>query len=71
MTDIIAMGNDGYGPTENYCENLQNVSITLEKDNLFSDMYIIGNVQWENNNISIISVSNFQLGDINLDEILI
>ena len=30
-------------------------------------MHIIGNTQWNNNNISIISVSNFQLGDINLD----
>ena len=67
MTDIIAMGNDGYGLTENYCENLQDISITLEKNDLFHNMYIIGNTQWENNNISIISLSNFQLGDINLD----
>ena len=67
MTDVIAMGNDGYELTENYCENSQNISITLEKNDLFHDMYIIGNTQWDNNNISIISVSNFQSGDINLD----
>ena len=59
--DVVAVTNS---------ENLQNVSITLEKDDLLSSMYIIGNRQWENNNISIISVSNFQLGDINLDEII-
>jgi len=28
-------------------------------------MYILGDAQWENNAISIISISNFQLGDIN------
>tara|TARA_X000001036_G_scaffold435558_1_gene476996 strand:+ start:188 stop:1300 length:1113 start_codon:yes stop_codon:yes gene_type:complete len=68
MTDIIAMGNDGYGSTDNYCEDLQNISISLNKNNSYINMNIIGNTIWENNNISIISLSDFGLGDVNLDD---
>ena len=67
MTDIIAMGDDGYGLTNNYCEDLQNISISIYKNESYIDMNIIGNTVWENNNISIISLSDFELGDANLD----
>ena len=67
MTDVIAMGNDGYGLTDGYCQNSQDVSIIIEKNDLFQNMHIIGNTQWENNNISIISISNLELGDVNLN----
>ena len=67
MTDLIAMGNDGYGNTDNYCEDLQNISILINKNDSYTDMNIIGNKMWENNNISIISISDFELGDTNLD----
>ena len=30
-------------------------------------MYIIGNSQWNNNTINIISISDFEMGDVNLD----
>ena len=68
MTDIIAMGNDGYEQTENYCQDLQDVSIFLNRNEILNEMHIIGNTEWNNNNISIISLSNFELGDINLDD---
>lgn len=67
MTDLIAMGNDGFGTTENYCEELQNISISINKDDTLEDMHIVGNSEWESNNISIISISNIELGDINLN----
>ena len=59
MTDVIAMGNDGYSGTESYCEEIQNISITIENEEVSSMMYILGDAQWENNAISIISISNF------------
>ena len=67
MTDIIAMGNDGYPQTENYCEELQDISILIEKNDILNEMHIIGNSEWNNNDIEIISISNFELGDTNLD----
>jgi len=70
MTDVIAMGNDGYSGTENYCEEMQNISITVENENVSSEMHILGNINWVNNEISIISISNFSLGDINFSNSL-
>ena len=67
MMDMIIMGNDGYTYSDNYCEENQTVSIQISNENITSDMYIIGNHQWINNNISIIALSNYQLGDINFD----
>tara|TARA_Y100001970_G_scaffold8569_1_gene9949 strand:+ start:362 stop:1426 length:1065 start_codon:yes stop_codon:yes gene_type:complete len=67
MTDIIAMGNDGYSETENYCEEMQNISISINNENESSAMHIIGNNNWQNNQISIISISNIPLGDINFN----
>ena len=68
MTDIIAMGYDGYEFTEGYCEQTQTITMQIENDDISSEMYIIGNQEWSNNNISIVSISNFQLGDINFDD---
>ena len=68
MTDIIAMGYDGYGFTEGYCEQTQTITMQIENDEISSEMHIIGNQEWSNNNISIVSISNFQLGDINFDD---
>ena len=68
MTDIIAMGDDGYEYTENYCQNSQNISIQITDNETTNDMFIIGNKEWINNNISIISLSNIQLGDLNFDD---
>ncbi len=67
MTDLIAMGDDGYGYTENYCLNDDNITINVHSNNSDYDMLIIGNDQWDNNNISIISISNVQYGDLNFD----
>ncbi len=70
MTDVIAMGNDTYSDTENYCEEMQNISITIENGNNSYEMYILGNTEWHNNEISIVSISNFELGDINFSNTL-
>jgi len=70
MTDLIAMGNDDYSETEDYCEEMQNISITIENENTSSTMYIFGNTEWINNEISIISISNFELGDVNFSNTL-
>ena len=70
MTDIIAMGNDGYAGTENYCEEMQNISIAIENENTSSMMYVLGNTHWQNNEISIVSISNVELGDINFNNTL-
>ena len=67
MTDIIAMRNEGYELTGNYCTDNQHVSIKTENNSLETEMYIIGDDLWGNNKISLISISNLPLGDINLD----
>ena len=67
-TDLIAMGNDGNIYSESYCENSQDITIKLKiNDSEYNDLYIIGNNQWNDNNISIISLSDFELADINFD----
>ena len=69
FTDLIAMGNDGNEYSEGYCENMQNISVKIKNNDLeFDDLYIIGNNEWYNNNISIIALSDFELADINLDD---
>jgi len=67
MTDIIAMGNDGYDFTEGYCNVDQNINIEVSNENIISNMHITGNSQWSNNTINIISISDFETGDVNLD----
>jgi len=67
MTDVIAMGNDGYGYTDNYCEESQDILIKHTYNEIETDMNIIGNNLFSNNNISIISLSDVELGDLNFD----
>jgi hypothetical protein len=68
MTDLIAMGYDGNSYSDSYCQNLQDITIKLESnDSQITDLHIIGNKQWNNNDISIISLSDFQLADVNFD----
>ena len=68
MTDIIAMGDDGFSDlTENYCLDNQQISMQIDIENNQIDMHIFGNDNWTNNNFSIISLSDYQLGDINFD----
>tara|TARA_B110000438_G_C15764186_1_gene628750 strand:+ start:177 stop:1304 length:1128 start_codon:yes stop_codon:yes gene_type:complete len=68
MTDLIAMGNDGNPYSDNYCQNLQDITIKVENNNSqITDLHIIGNKQWNNNDISIISLSDFKSADVNFD----
>ena len=68
VCDVPVMGADGYEFTEGYCEQTQTITMQIENDEISSEMHIIGNQEWSNNNISIVSISNFQLGDINFDD---
>ena len=64
FSDIIAMGNDGFGHTENYCNNNQEVSITT--DNLENEFYFLkGDNHWNSNNFSINILSDCNFGDLN------
>ena len=68
FTDLIAMGNDGNDYSEGYCENMQNISIKIKNNDLeFVELHIIGNNEWQNNDMSIIALSDFELADVNLD----
>ena len=68
FTDLVAMGKDDFVGTENYCEELQNIFVFIERNGSEYLMEITGNKEWENNSISIISISNLEAGDINMDE---
>ena len=61
------MGNDGNEYSEGYCENMQNISVKIKNNDLeFDNLYIIGNNEWHNNNISVIALSDFELAFLRL-----
>ena len=63
-TDIIAMGVDEYGQTENYCQ--QNQEVFFSSPNLNNNFYILqGNKNWQAYNFSINILSDSNFGDIN------
>ena len=67
-SDLIAMGNDGYEWTSEYCEIGDDVTI---KDNIGQELNIIkGSKQWIPNNFSIITLSDVASGDLNFDHII-
>ena len=64
-TDLIAMGDDGYNWTDNYCTTNQSVKI---KDSTNKEIYFLrGDKEWIANNYSIAILSNVLKGDINFD----
>ena len=67
MTDIIIMGNDTFDLTSGYCENNDIVDILINTEDENIETYIIGNDKWNNNEFSITSLSNYQLGNVNFD----
>jgi hypothetical protein len=67
FSDLIAMGNDGYDWTTDYCN--VNESIRIHDDSL-NELYLIkGNDTWIPNSHSIVTLSNADFGDINFDQI--
>ncbi len=67
-SDLIAMGDDGYDWTSDYCKLDDMVTI---KNNNHEELYIIqGNKNWTPNNYSIITLSDARSGDINFDNII-
>jgi hypothetical protein len=66
FSDLIAMGNDGYDWTTDYCEVNESIKI---KDDSLNELYLIkGNDKWIPNNYSIVTLSNAAFGDINFDQ---
>ena len=64
-TDLIAMGDDGYNWTDNYCTTNQFVKI---KDSANDELHFLrGNKEWIANNFSIAILSNVVKGDVNFD----
>ena len=47
-----------------------NISIDVHSNSSDYNMLIIGNEKWNNNSISIVSISNVQYGDLNFDNSL-
>ena len=67
-SDLIAMGNDGYEWTSNYCDVGKKIII---KNNADEELHIIkGSDQWSPNNFSIITLSDVDSGDLNFDHII-
>lgn len=66
FSDLIAMGNDGYDWTTDYCDVNESIKI---KDDSLNELYLIkGNDKWIPNNYSIVTLSNADFGDINFDQ---
>ena len=66
-SDLIAMGNDGYEWTSDYCELNEKVTIKNNSE----ELYIIkGNNSWIPNNYNIITLSDTNSGDLNYDHII-
>ena len=67
FSDIIAMGDDGFEQTANYCSNNQTVSIRDESTE--NDFYFIkGDNHWHPNNFSINILSDSDFGDLNFSQ---
>ena len=65
FSDLIAMGNDGYGWTNDYCTANEKVEI---KNNSGDKLHIVrGGNEWIANNYNIITLSDTDLGDLNFD----
>ena len=68
-SDIIAMGNDSFGQTDDYCEN--NDLISIRSQNSEIDFHILsGEEYWSPNNFSINILSDSRLGDLNYNNML-
>ena len=65
FSDLIAMGNDSFSYTANYC--LENQEITIENEQ--NSYYILnGNNSWQSNNFEILTLSDCDYGDLNFSQ---
>ena len=68
-SDIIAMGDDGFEWTADYC--LDNEEILIETSSSNEQLYIIqGQKYWHGNNFEIITLSNYNFGDVDFNQSL-
>ena len=66
-SDLIAMGDDGFDLTENYCNNNQEV-IIRNKNNEQILYNLSGNNIWQPNNFEILILSDSNFGDLNYNQ---
>ena len=64
-SDLIVMGNDGLGLTENYCNSNQEVIIKNNDTILYN---LSGDNTWEPNNFEILILSDSDFGDLNYNQ---
>jgi len=64
FSDLIAMGNDSFPYTANYC--LENQEVTIE-NNQNSYHILNGNTSWQSNNFEILTLSDCDYGDLNFN----
>jgi len=65
FSDLIAMGNDSFSYTANYC--LENQKVTIENEQ--NSYYILnGNNSWHSNNFEILTLSDSDYGDLNFSQ---
>ena len=69
FSDLIVMGDDGLGRTENYCYENQDI-IIKNSDTQNSFYNLTGNKQWSPNNFEILILSDTNFGDLNFNQIL-
>ena len=69
FTDIIAMGDDGFDNTSNYCMQNQKISIN-SSENANNYYFLKGGDNWLSNNFNINILSNVEFGDLNYNNVL-
>ena len=69
FTDIVAMGDDGFESTSNYCIQNEKISIN-SSENVNSYYFLKGNDNWLSNNFNINILSDVNFGDLNFNNIL-
>ena len=69
FTDIVAMGDDGFEITSNYCMQNQKISIN-SSENSNSYYFLKGNDNWLSNNFNINILSDVDFGDLNFNNVL-
>ena len=67
FSDLIAMGNDGFSYTDNYCSDNEKINIEYNQNTFY---ILNGNNSWQSNNFEILTLSDCDYGDLNFNHYL-
>ena len=67
FSDLIAMGNDGFSYTANYCSDNEKINIEYNENTFY---ILNGNNSWQSNNFEILTLSDCDYGDLNFNHYL-